>query len=69
MLNRSLNIAAILAFALVLVNELGWFPYRHFVVGIPIVDNLSLHLCDLSVFVLFAGAGNRWEAVVRTGSF
>ena len=51
-------------FALVLVNELGWFAYRHFVVGIPIADNLPLHLCDLSVFVLFAGlatGGRLWS--------
>ena len=51
-------------FALVLVNELSWFAYRHFAVGIPITDNLPLHLCDLSVFVLFAGlatGGRLWS--------
>ena len=51
-------------FALVLVNELGWFAYRHFAVGISLTDNLPLHLCDLSVFVLFVGlatGGRLWS--------
>ena len=41
-------------FTLVLVNESAWFCYRHFVAGIPIIENLPLHLCDISVFVMFA---------------
>ncbi|MEE2658845.1 MAG: TIGR02206 family membrane protein [Candidatus Latescibacterota bacterium] len=42
-------------FSVVLVNELAWFCYRHFVAGIPLVGNLPLHLCDISVFTLLAG--------------
>jgi hypothetical integral membrane protein (TIGR02206 family) len=39
---------------LVLANELAWFGYRHMVAEVPIAKNLPLHLCDLSVFVMFA---------------
>lgn len=42
-------------FALIVINESGWFYYRHVVAEIPLVENLPLHLCDLAVFVfLFA---------------
>ena len=39
-------------FVLILVNELSWFGYRHFSADLPLSRNL--HLCDLSVFVMFA---------------
>jgi len=39
-------------FALLVVNESSWFCYRHVVAQIPLVRNLPLHLCDLSVFIL-----------------
>jgi len=38
--------------AVVLANELAWFLYRHFGAGLAAVDNLPLHLCDISVFVM-----------------
>ena len=41
-------------FVLILVNELSWFCYRHFFADLPLSRNLPLHLCDLSVFVMFA---------------
>ena len=41
-------------FVLILVNELSWFGYRHFSADLPLSRNLPLHLCDLSVFVMFA---------------
>ena len=41
-------------FVLILVNELSWFCYRHFSADLPLSRNLPLHLCDLSVFVMFA---------------
>ncbi len=41
-------------FVLILVNELSWFCYRHFAADLPLARNLPLHLCDLSVFVMFA---------------
>ena len=40
-------------FALVLVNEVCWFGYRHIVADVALVRNLPLHLCDISVFVMF----------------
>lgn len=41
-------------FVLILVNELSWFGYRHLSTDLPLARNLPLHLCDLSVFVMFA---------------
>ena len=46
---------------IVLVNEGAWFAYRHFVLGMPLAENLPLHLCDLSVFVLLAGLVTGWR--------
>ena len=40
-------------FVLVLISESSWFCYRHFVVNLPLVKNLPLHLCDMSVFIMF----------------
>ena len=53
--SRGHAVFRIALFVLILVNELGWLGYRHFVAGIPLAENLPLHLCDLSVFVMFAG--------------
>ena len=39
-------------FIIVLLNESGWFLYRHVVAGVALVDNLPLHLCDISVIVM-----------------
>ncbi len=39
-------------FALLIINESSWFCYRHVVEQIPLVRNLPLHLCDLSVFIM-----------------
>lgn len=39
-------------FALLVINESSWFCYRHVVAQIPLVENLPLHLCDLSVFTM-----------------
>ena len=49
-------------FVLILVNELSWFCYKHFAADLPLARNLPLHLCDLSVFVMFAAlaTGSRW---------
>lgn len=46
-------------FTLVLLNESAWFAYRHFIAQIPLVQNLPLHLCDISVFALLAGLVTR----------
>ncbi|MBT6146941.1 MAG: TIGR02206 family membrane protein [Gemmatimonadetes bacterium] len=40
-------------FSLVLVSEFCWFGYRHIVADVALVRNLPLHLCDISVFVMF----------------
>ena len=40
-------------FILVGVNETAWFLYRHHVAEIPVANNLPLHLCDISVFLMF----------------
>ena len=39
-------------FVLVACNESAWFLYRHMVFERPVVKNLPLHLCDLSVFIM-----------------
>lgn len=39
-------------FGLVLLNESWWFIYRYTVGDVALVDNLPLHLCDISVFVI-----------------
>jgi hypothetical integral membrane protein (TIGR02206 family) len=39
-------------FLVVLVNEAAWSVYRHVVAGVPLAQNLPLHLCDLSVFIM-----------------
>lgn len=39
-------------FVLLLSNESGWFYYRYAAAGIPFVENLPLHLCDLAVLIL-----------------
>lgn len=39
-------------FIIVFINEASWFAYRHLVMGIPLAENLPLHLCDISVFVM-----------------
>ena len=46
-------------FVLILVNELSWFCYRHFSADLPLSRNLPLHLCDLSIFVMFAALATR----------
>jgi len=48
-------------FAVVLLNESAWFLYRHVEAGVPLIDNLPLHLCDMSVFVMLLtlATGNR----------
>ena len=49
------RIFRITLFLVVLINEGAWFIHRHFTAGMQLAENLSLHLCDLSVFALFAG--------------
>ena len=39
-------------FVIVLLNESWWFIYRHTASGVALVDNLPLHLCDMSVFLM-----------------
>ena len=39
-------------FCVVLLNESAWFLYRHVAAEVPLIDNLPLHLCDISVFVM-----------------
>ena len=39
-------------FVLVACNESAWFLYRHLVFEKPVTQNLPLHLCDLSVFIM-----------------
>ena len=39
-------------FLIVGTNEIAWFLYRHFAFQLPLVDNLPLHLCDVSVFIM-----------------
>ena len=41
-------------FVLILANELAWFAYKHFVAGVALADNLPLHLCDISILIMFA---------------
>ena len=51
-------------FVIVLLNEAAWFAYRHAVAGVALVNNLPLHLCDISVFVvLFTLATGRKQLV------
>ena len=49
------RIFRIALFLVVLINEGAWFIHRHFTAGMQLAENLSLHLCDLSVYALFAG--------------
>ncbi|NKB72428.1 MAG: TIGR02206 family membrane protein [Candidatus Latescibacteria bacterium] len=42
-------------FILLLLSESSWALYRHFGAQVPLVKNLPLHLCDLSVFSLLLG--------------
>jgi len=46
------GVARVSLFIIVLLNESAWFLYRHTAGGVALVDNLPLHLCDLSVFVM-----------------
>jgi len=47
-------------FALLFSIEAAWFYYRCAALGIPVVENLPLHLCDLAVLILLiALATNR----------
>jgi hypothetical integral membrane protein (TIGR02206 family) len=48
-------------FVVVLLNESAWFMYRHTAGGVEVVDNLPLHLCDMSVFIMLItlATGNR----------
>ena len=39
-------------FTLVAFNEATWFIYRHYILEIPIIRSLPLHLCDISVFIM-----------------
>tara|TARA_Y100000588_G_C14056662_1_gene839603 strand:- start:288 stop:992 length:705 start_codon:yes stop_codon:yes gene_type:complete len=50
--SRAHSVFRLVLIAVVLANELAWFLYRHFSAGLPLVDNLPLHLCDISVFVM-----------------
>ena len=51
-------------FFILLLNESAWFLYRHVVAGVALVDNLPLHLCDISVvLVLFTLATGRRRMV------
>lgn len=52
-------------FGLVLINELAWFAYRHLVADVPIEKNLPLHLCDMSVFVMFVALATRRRIFVE----
>ena len=56
--HRTFRIALLI---IVLVNEETWFAYRHFVLGMPLAENLPLHFCYLSVFVLLAGLAIGWR--------
>tara|TARA_Y100001960_G_C14631747_1_gene806151 strand:+ start:337 stop:1056 length:720 start_codon:yes stop_codon:yes gene_type:complete len=56
--HRTLRISL---FGGVLLNESWWFVYRCTVGGVAVVDNLPLHLCDISAFVMLItlASGNR----------
>lgn len=41
--------------AVVFLNELLWTLFRHFSLHVPVRENLPLHLCDLSFFILLLG--------------
>ena len=58
---RGHRIFCVALFVVVLVNEGAWFAYRHFAVGMPLAENLPLHLCDLSVFALLTGLATGWR--------
>ena len=58
---RCHRVFRIALFAIVLGNEGAWFAYRHFVLAMPLGENLPLHLCDLSVFALMAGIATGWR--------
>jgi hypothetical integral membrane protein (TIGR02206 family) len=55
------KVARVSLFGIVLLNESAWFLYRHIAGGIAVVDNLPLHLCDMSVFLMLftLATGNR----------
>ena len=54
---------------LVTFNETAWTLYRHVVVGIPLVENLPLHLCDLAVILLLAGLITRRTRLAELSYF
>lgn len=63
------RIFRVTVFTLVLVNELSWFCYRHLVVNLTISKNLPLHLCDISVFVMFAALATNSRRLAELSYF
>jgi len=41
--------------SILVTNEISWFVFRHTWLNVPLKDNLPLHLCDFSFFMVIIG--------------